>query len=396
MLRLLLLCGFSLFAGAAHADDDAPRNNRLTPEEVADGWIQLFDGETTFGWKANNEIPWKVADGTIRAGEGPPGLLVTTTEFADYELKCDFRLEPGGNSGIFLRTGFQPADPSRDCYELNVCDSHPTFKTGSLVGVAQPVKAVTGEGAWKTFHVRLLGNRITVKLDGDEILDFKDERPAARRTGFIGLQKNAGTVEFRNVCLRPLSTAPLFNGKDLTGWRIVPGGASRFEVVDETIHVVNGRGYLETERAFGDFLLQADCRTNGRHLNSGIFFRAIPGTESNPADGYECQIRHEWMGDDRTKPVDFGTGAIYRRAAARKVVSNDGEWCTLTVAARGSHFSVWVNGFPVTDWTDTRAPHDNPRQGLRLAPGQISLQGHDPTTDLNFRNLRIAGYPDAP
>jgi hypothetical protein len=44
----------------------------------------------------------------------------------------------------------------------------------------------------------------------------------------------------------------------------------------------------------------------------------------------------------------------------------------------------------VADWTDTRAPHANPRKGLRQEPGTIMLQGHDPTTDLSFRNLRIA------
>ena len=52
-----------------------------------------------------------------------------------------------------------------------------------------------------------------------------------------------------------------------------------------------------------------------------------------------------------------------------------------------------VNGYQVTDWTDHRPPHDNPRSGLRLEPGTISLQAHDPTTNLRFRNLRIAELP---
>jgi hypothetical protein len=52
-----------------------------------------------------------------------------------------------------------------------------------------------------------------------------------------------------------------------------------------------------------------------------------------------------------------------------------------------------VNGVQVSDWTDTRDPHDNPRQGLRIAPGTLILQGHDPTTDLSFRNLRAAETP---
>jgi hypothetical protein len=109
--------------------------------------------------------------------------------------------------------------------------------------------------------------------------------------------------------------------------------------------------------------------------------------------GYEVQIRNEYKGDDRTQPVDWGTGAIYGRSATRKVVSNDNEFFTMTINARGGHFGVWLNGYPVTDWEDTRAPAASARQGLKTAAGTISLQAHDPTTDLNFRNIRLATLP---
>jgi hypothetical protein len=290
---------------------------------------------------------------------------------------------------------FNPKDPSTDCYELNICDSHPAFPTGSLVGLAKPAKPVSGEEAWKTFHVTVRGPAIDVKLDGEPILSFVNKRPGARNHGFVGLQKNAGKIEFRNVFLRPLGLQPIFNGKDLSGWRLVPGGKSEFKVVDGAINVKNGRGYLETERTWDDFVLQADILSNGKHLNSGIFFRALPGTEKNPAEGYESQVRNEWEGDDRTKPVDFGTGAIYRRVAARRVVSNDFEWFTKTLIARGPHIAVWIDGYQVTDWTDTRKPNPNPRNGLRLEAGHFSIQGHDPTTDLSFKNIRVGEYPPA-
>jgi len=47
----------------------------------------------------------------------------------------------------------------------------------------------------------------------------------------------------------------------------------------------------------------------------------------------------------------------------------------------------------VSDWTDTRAANDNPRAGLRLKAGTLAIQGHDPTTDLSFRKLRIVEMP---
>lgn len=390
------LFGLADPAGAAAQETAkaSKTSNRLSAEEAAAGWIRLFDGDTMFGWKPNSaDINWKITDGVVHADQGEPGLLVTTTEFADYELRCDYRLSKGGNSGIFLRSLFVPKDPVTDCYELNMCDSHPAFPTGSLVGVVKPDRVIDGEEAWHTYHVVALGNKIEVKFDGQKVLSFTDTRPVARLKGVIGLQKNAGKAEYRNIYLRPLSTKPLFDGKSLAGWRVVPGSKSEFTVADGTIHVKNGAGFLETESTWGDFLVQADIKTNGKGLNSGIFFRAMPGTAAAPSNGYEAQVHNVWKDDDRTKPADFGTGAIYRRVPARRVVSNDLEWFTMTVAATGPHVGVWVNGDQVTDWTDTRAPSDNPREGLRTAAGHFSLQGHDPTTDLSFRNLRAAELP---
>ncbi len=58
--------------------------------------------------------------------------------------------------------------------------------------------------------------------------------------------------------------------------------------------------------------------------------------------------------------------------------------------AQGRHIATWVNGVQTVDWADNRPLWDNARNGCRLEGGPISLQGHDPTTDLSFRNLRIA------
>jgi hypothetical protein len=62
----------------------------------------------------------------------------------------------------------------------------------------------------------------------------------------------------------------------------------------------------------------------------------------------------------------------------------------MTVAANGRHLATWVNGVQQADWTDNRPQSDNARNGCRLEKGAISLQGHDRTTDLDFRNIRIA------
>ena len=365
----------------------------LNQEQLASGWVQLFDGQTLFGWQANSEANWTVRKGVIHADAGPPGLLVTTVPFADYELLCDFKLASGGNSGIFLRTPVTPENPAEDCYELNICDSHPAFQTASLVARQKGPAGLKVEGDWHTFHVVANGRKLEVKLDGKPVLEFTDETSSPLVAGRIGLQMNGGEVEFRNVFARPLGVKPLFNEKDLTGWREVPGGNSRFTVVDGAIHVEDGAGFLESESTWGDFVLQAEARTNGEELNSGIFFRAEPGTAENPSNGYELQIHNGSKNDNLLVPANAGTGAIFRRTTARFVAAADRKWCALTLVASGPKISVWVNGLQVTEWRDERSDDPNPRRGRRLAAGHISLQGHDPTTDLDFRAIRAARLP---
>jgi hypothetical protein len=326
-----------------------------------------------------------VADGVISVSAGQKGLLNTTTQFGDFVLKVDFRAAAGANSGVFLRTAERPSDPAVDCYELNIADEKVSpFFTGSFVN-REKAEPTADSRDWRTFLVKAEGGHFSVSLDGRRVLDYVDPRPLLR--GHIGLQFNEGQVEFRNVKLKPLGLESIFNGRDLTGWKEFPGKQSKFSVTPEgALNVKNGNGQLEFQHAIADFVLQLEIFSNGKHLNSGIFFRNIPGEFWQ---GYESQIQNGYQDDDRTKPIDFGTGAFYRRQKARKVVPNDFEWFHKTLIVEGDHMAAWVNGYQVSDWSDPRAPQENARNGKRLAAGTIAIQGHDPTTDLSFRKLRL-------
>lgn len=386
-------------AVAVPADHSAPFEppQLLTREEIDSGWISLFDGHSLFGWQPNSEANWEVRDGALRAEGGNSGLLLTRVPFGNFELRFDIWLEQGGNSGVFLRTPFDPEDPSRDCFEFNVCDSHPDFPTGSIVGRQRVEQVVAGEGDWKSFHLRLEGSGLEATCEGEPVITFSDRSDTPLESGLIGLQVRSGSVEFRNVFLKPLGMNHLFNGNDLTGWQVVPGSKGSFEVVDGGIHVQGGSGFLETENIWANFILQAEARTNVEKINGGIFFRAMRGTEEAPSNGYELQIHNGFEGEDRTKPNDygtgFGTGAIFRRQKARRIVADDLDWCTITLVAHGADFASWVNGYQVTSWTDEREPHENPRRGRRDEAGHLSLQGHDATSDLTFRDLQISEIP---
>ncbi|MHB8901932.1 MAG: 3-keto-disaccharide hydrolase, partial [Thermoguttaceae bacterium] len=209
----------ALAAASAAGSLEAAEPNTLTPEELADGWILLFDGQTTYGWRPAVKGNWKVVDGALVATEGEDGLLCTTSQFGNYQLKVDFRSAKGANSGVFLRTPPVPTDVAKRCYELNIADAGTNpFPTGSFV----QRKKAEGESQndsddWQSFDVTADGGHFTVKLDGRTVLDYTDPAPVGR--GFIGLQFKVGQIEFRNVKLKPLGTKSLFNGKDLTGWK---------------------------------------------------------------------------------------------------------------------------------------------------------------------------------
>jgi hypothetical protein len=372
--------------GAALADvNEVPKP--LDDEELADGWIALFDGQTLFGWQPHNKADWKVVDGAIRVAGGEKGLLCTTVPFDNYELRLEFRAAEGTNSGVFLRTApvVGMDDVTTKCYELNIAPPDNPFPTGSFVGRQKAKEAPERAGDWQTFAVTLDGGQATVKLNGETVLEYTDPAPIGR--GLIGLQLNSGEVAFRNIKLKPLGLESIFNGKDLSGWKDHPKSESTFTVTDagELNVKSTGRGCIESEQKYGDFVLQLECISHAESLNSGIFFRCIPGSLM---DGYESQIHNGFKEGDRTQPIDCGTGGIFRRVNARLVVPDDKEWFHKTIVAAGPHISVWVNGYQVTDWTDERKSHDNPRNGLRIEPGALQIQGHDPTTNLSFRNLR--------
>ena len=89
ILSLFTLTVLFLPPNAVSAETAAP--NTLSQDEIDDGWILLFDGQTDFGWKAASKANWKIAEGVISVSEGEKGLLCTTSEFDDYVLKVDFR-----------------------------------------------------------------------------------------------------------------------------------------------------------------------------------------------------------------------------------------------------------------------------------------------------------------
>lgn len=346
----------------------------VSPQSGSQGeWIHLFDGETLFGWNVLGDAQWTVVDGVLTCESGSGGWIATTSQFADFELSAKVRVKPGASSGLVVR---------------GALEGHPTENGGAMIVLVEPQDA---SPRWREVNIVAAGGNIRAIVDGEPVEGLQ----AARSRGYIGVlyhHNNAGKVEVSEMKLRPLGLKDIFNGKDLSGWNIIPDLPSKFAVVDGALNITDGKGQIETADVYKDFLLQIDIISNGDHLNSGVFYRGPVGVFWK---GYESQIRNQWEGDDRSKPVDFGTGGIYGNQPARRVASTDREWFTKTIVCEGNHTAVWVNGYQVSDFTDTRAvsPDANGKAGYVPGPGTIHLQGHDKTTDLSFKNIRIQEYP---
>jgi hypothetical protein len=338
------------FAGVQAAE---PKSAVITAKEFAAGWVSLFDGESDFGWKSDGSVT--VKDGVMAFGAGQVTAVTSTAYFGpDFEMILEMK---GG--------------------QVNV--------DGRQFTVANRMDLKPGVGEFR--YVRDGRKREWSTNLGVEVADA----PVKVGTNLVLSGTPNNPITLRSAKIRPTRTTSLFNGKDLTGWKRFTGDPkrelSKYNVTAAgELHVTNGSGDLQSVQSFTDFCLTLECKTNGDRLNSGLFFRCLPGQYQQ---GYEAQIHNGYRDNDRTKPTDFGTGAIYRRIPARKVVPNDREWFTMTVLAVGPRLRTWVNGYPTVDWVDERAENNNARSGRKLDGGPISIQGHDPTTDLLFRNIRI-------
>ena len=408
-----LCCGQNVRNPSTHDPPAAIAEQRiyfpagLTQAEVLRGWVGLFDGWTLTGWRSAGEVNWRIENGAIVADRGEVALLRSTSQFSNFVLRLEFRGDRNTNSGVFIRTSPQPRSPELDCYEINIAPPSNPFPTGSLVGRQRAEKeTVTDPLEWQAMEIAAVDRQLVVRINGDVVLEYEDENWLGR--GYIGLQHNSGRIEFRNISLLPVFSEPAnldplavepalgpgesaqptedaeaaFNSDLQRNWKPVAGDAV-VSVGPGGWVLQGGRGQLESRKEYADFMAQLVARTGNPDVNSGLFFRCIPGEMMN---GYESQIDHRFEQNAgvarRDRPADHGTGGVFRRAAARYVNADPEQWFAQTLVVTGPHVSVWVNGLQVVDWSDTRNEHANPRRGKRLAAGTLAIQGHDPGTEL--------------
>ena len=219
--------------------------NQLTKGEKDAGWRLLFDGKSFNGWRGfhSDKVPegWAIEDGAIKKipamgmlGKAG-GDLITADEFSNFELSLEWKLSPGGNSGIkYLVTESQPpSGKSAVSFEYQVLDDakHPDAKAGiegnrtagALYDLIPPAKTrkVKPIGEFNEVRIIVRGNHIEHWLNGVKVVEFDrssadfKERLAKSKfknikgfgeatQGHILLQDHGNAVWYRNIKIRNL------------------------------------------------------------------------------------------------------------------------------------------------------------------------------------------------
>ncbi len=197
---------------------------------AADAWRTLFNGQDLTGWKPNvYPDSWSVVDGTIRAQATKEsshlfyvgGKADGFEAFKDFELEVVARSEPNSNGGVFIHTDYATMTAALRLskgYEVQLNSSQKEKKkTGSLYAIVDLDTSPVDETKWFTTLIKVQGKRITVAIDGKQVIDYTEPANAPRskgrearlldpKGGAIALQAHdpGSTFYFRSIRIRPL------------------------------------------------------------------------------------------------------------------------------------------------------------------------------------------------
>ncbi len=384
------------------------------------GFVALFNGKDLSGWKGLVESPvkraqmnaeemqraqakadsimnahWRVLDNGVLYFEGKGYQnLCTASDYGDFELLCDWKIEPNGDSGLYLRgvPQVQIWDPVQ--WKIGSGGLYNNQKYAS-----KPVQiADRPTGEWNTFRIIMIAEHVTVYLNDVLVVDnvplenyWQRESPLDA-TGQIELQAHNSPLYFKNIFIREiprpkkLFSGVLFNGKDLSGWQIIGGKAGTWKVENEILYTEGeGGGWLSTTREFENFKLELDFRLPPAG-NSGVFLRAPH--EGDPAyTGMEVQVLDDYAAKyAQLKPWQY-CGSVYAvQAPSERASKPANEWQHYEIICNGPRVQVTLNGKKIVDTNliehmDKESSHP----GLKRRKGFIGLQNH--STRVEYRNI---------
>jgi len=198
-----------------------------------DAWRPLFDGRTTTGWRnfKSDSIGsgWQVVDSALTRAAPGAGDIITRDKFKNFELSLEWKIAPGGNSGVFYRASEEDDAIYWTAPEMQILDDphHPDgasrlTSAGANYGIdSSPPGFLKPAGEWNAVRLVVNGNHVEHWLNGQKVVDYELGSPAweakvkaskfaphahyGRNTeGYIGLQDHGDWVAFRHIKIRVL------------------------------------------------------------------------------------------------------------------------------------------------------------------------------------------------
>jgi hypothetical protein len=232
MVKRILAGAAVLITGAATLSAQA-RANVLTAAEIKAGWHLLFDGKSVAGWRGyqTDTVPaaWHVVDGVLTKTVGT-GDIMTQATYQDFELRFDWKLGSGGNSGVFYRATneFEHIYWTGPEYQLLDDAAAPDGKNrltsaGAAYGLyPAPAGIVKPAGEWNSSRIVVKGHHVEHWMNGQKLLEYEllspdwEAKLAASKfkvwpkygrepRGYIGIQgDHDGVLSLRNIMIREL------------------------------------------------------------------------------------------------------------------------------------------------------------------------------------------------
>lgn len=428
----------SVISGEESDYDKINIRNYLAKMPKEKGFVSMFNGKNLDGWQgmlldgnpikiaklnekerakaqeeANKKMMenWSVKDGQI-IFNGHGANLVSSKIYKDFEMIVDWKITKKGDSGIYLR-----GTPQVQIWDTSRVEVGAQVGSGGLYNnnadnIRNPLKVVDNPiDEWNTFRITMIGENVTVYLNGERVVDnvrmdnYWDRSIPIFESGTIELQAHGNELAFRDIYVREIDTRhigltdeeiadgfeSLFNGKNLDGWQ----GNKTDYYAENGEMVVNpkrgGHGNIYTEKEYSDFHFRFEFQlTPG--ANNGLGIRA-------PLEGDAAYAGMELQILDNTAAIYANLheyqyhGSVYGVIPAKRGYLNPvGEWNSEEVIVQGSKVKVILNGVTIVDGDIKEASKngtldgkDHP--GLLREKGYIGFLGHG--SELKFRNLRI-------
>ncbi|MSU66298.1 MAG: DUF1080 domain-containing protein [Opitutus sp.] len=423
---------------------------KMTPAQLADYKKKSVDGGLPVGKAGPEHINahWSVAQGEL-INDGKGLYLTTDKDYGDFELLVDYKALPDGDSGIYLR-----GIPQVQIWDTTKGDPRGLGQDKGSGGLWNNSKGSPGKdpskkmdrpfGEWNRFHIRMIGERVTVIFNGEKVVDnavlenfFANQKagyvayaapgaPAAAKqeqkipNGFmrdpafpkgpIQLQTHGSEIRWRNVFIREIGAdeanrelasqgaaagfVEKINGRDLSNWQ---GAVDSYEMKQGSIVCRPGKGGdLLTKEEFENGIIRVEFKlpTAG---NNGIVLRTPLGGHSS-VDGLEIQVldsdgynaRQAAAGKKPLEPSQYHGSLYHCVGAKRGYLRPVGEWNFEEIEVQGQKIKVTLNGTKILDVdiaTFDRSLIAHPPKGLDHTKGFLGFAGHNDPVE--FRSFKV-------